>query len=99
VGEGDCVEAVQDLQVEDERDGGQGEEEGDHQPGAVESVGQDDAAIADGEACSDDTQGDERAELGDLLAANLGEVDFLGSRDGADIAHRSVGEGGEEEPA
>ena len=36
--EGDDVEAVQDMQVDDEGDEGEGEEDGDHEPGAAESV-------------------------------------------------------------
>ena len=53
--EGDCVEAVEDLQVEDEGDDGEGEEDGNHEPRAAEVGGQDDAAKADGEAGDNDT--------------------------------------------
>jgi hypothetical protein len=36
--EGDDVEAVEDLEVDDEGDEGEGEEDGDHEPGTAESV-------------------------------------------------------------
>ena len=39
VGRGEGVEAVEDLQIDDEGDDREGEEDGDHEPGAVEIVG------------------------------------------------------------
>ena len=95
---GDGVDAVEHLHVEDEGTGGEGEEERDHQPGAMEVGGQGYSAEADGEAHCDDTQRDESAELRHLSATGFGEINFFGSRDGAEVADCPVGEGGEEEP-
>ena len=63
VAEGDCVETVQYLDVEDKCCPGQGEEDRNQKPGTIEVVGQEYPAVADSEAGDDDAHGDEGAEL------------------------------------
>ena len=97
--EGDGVEAVEALEVDEECDEGEGEEDGDHEPGAVEVVGYKDYAVADCEAGDENAEGDEDAELRGLAAAGFHQVDLLWGRQGAEIADSAVDEGCEAEPA
>ncbi len=93
------VEAVEDLEIEEESDEGESEEDGDREPGAVEAGGEDGDEVAEREAPYDDAEGDENAELGCLFAADPGEVDLLWGHEGAEVADGAVDEGGEEQPA
>lgn len=94
--EGDGVETVEHVEVIEQRDEGQGEEDGNHEPRAVEVVGESEDAESDDGVCDEDSEGDEDAELGGLASAGFHEVDFFGGHDGAEIAYGSVDEGGEE---
>src|SRR5882762_656219 len=84
--EGYGVEAVENYDVEGEGGDGEGEQEGDHQPGAAEAGGEDEDGVAYGGAGYENCQGDEDAELGGLSAAGFGEIDFFGGGEGAEIA-------------
>lgn len=97
--EGDCVDAVEDLQVEEECDDSQHEEEGNHEPRDVEGVRKEDASVADAEAASHDANCDESAELRGLLAVDLREVNLFRGCERTEIADRSIGEDREEKPA
>ena len=97
--DGYCVEAVEDLDVDDEGNEGESEKDGDHEPGAAEIVGQCDDDEGDSEACNEDAQGDKDTELGGLSASWLQQVDFFRSREGPEVADGAVDEGGEEKPA
>jgi hypothetical protein len=56
-----CVESAENLEVDEKGGDGEGQEEGDHEPGTVESVCEKDAAVADSEAGNDDAEGEENA--------------------------------------
>ena len=99
VGEGDSVEAVENCDVEGEGGDRKGEQYGDHQPGAIEMVGQDEGGVACACAGYENSQGDEDAQLGGLPAAGFCEIDLLGGGEGAEVAGGAVDECGEEKPA
>src|SRR5580698_3221513 len=88
------VEAVKNLEIDDAGDEGKSQEDGDHNPGAVEVAGNENDRVTDSKAANDDTEGDENAELGRLLAADFGEIDLLGRHKGAKVAHRTIYQGG-----
>ena len=99
VSQGDRVQTVEDVEVEDETDDGEAEKDGNHEPRLAEIVRQDDDTVADPEACCEDAESDEDAELGGLLAADFGEVDLFRSGEGTKIADCPVDECREEKPA
>ena len=80
-------------------DDGEDEKDGNHEPRPAEIVGQHDDAVADTQARNEDAEGDEDAELGGLLAADLGEVDLFRGGEGTKIADGPVDECREEKPA
>ena len=61
VGQGDGVEPAEDLQVDDEGDDREGEEDGDHEPGTIEVVAEEEDDGADRCAGDDHGEGEESA--------------------------------------
>src|SRR5580698_7735897 len=59
--QGDGIKPVEDLDVEDEGSGGQDEQDGNHEPGAVEVVAEEHDSEADTEAGGCDGKGNQGA--------------------------------------